>query len=405
MKILVQKFGGTSVANSKNRNKVAEKIINKYEEGYKMVAVVSAIGREENPYATDSLINLVDNEVIKKRELDLLMSCGEIISAVVLSNVINRLGYETKVLTGIQGGILTNKEYGRAEILEINPEKILNALKENKIVIVAGFQGGTIDGEITTLGRGGSDTTAVALGEALNCEYVEIYTDVDGIMTADPRIVPDARLIKKMHYSEVYQLAEDGAKVIHPRAVEIAERSNIEVKIKNTLTDSSGTIISNKDFVNAKKNKKFDKNKLITAITYKKNRVQVIIEVDDKTDYVRQLMKEITKNKISIDLINFFTDKKVFTIDKNDLKVLKKILNKNGYNYKVIEKCCKISAIGHRIRGIPGIMAKIYNTLAENGIKILQTADSYTTIWCLTKEEDTNAAINALHKEFHLETE
>lgn len=398
MRIAVQKFGGTSVANDKNREKVTEKIIKQYESGYSVVVVVSAIGRKGDPYATDTLLGLVDKDKIRNRELDLLVSCGEIISGIVLSNVLNRKGYETIVLTGYQAGIITDNNFGDANILRVNPERILENLEKNKIVIVTGFQGATVNGEVTTIGRGGSDTSAVLLGEALNCQYVEIFTDVDGIMTADPRIVPDASLLETMSYSEVFQLAEDGAKVIHPRAVEIAERSHIKIIIKNTLNECVGTLIHDKDGSNFYK----DRGSIINAITYKRNRAQVIIEGSFDNNSTEKLMESITKNNISIDLINFFIDKKVFTVDEKDVKLIKDILEIEKYKYRIIKDCCKLSIIGNRMQGIPGVMARIVKTLSQEEIEILQTSDSHTTIWCLIKDKDLKAAVNLLHQEFNL---
>ncbi|MTI48049.1 aspartate kinase [Sporosalibacterium faouarense] len=398
MKIAIQKFGGTSVANTTNRTKVVDKIIKQCESGYSVVVVVSAIGRKGDPYATDTLLNLVDKEGMNPRELDLLMSCGEIISGVVLSNVLKDKGYDSTVLTGYQAGIITDNKYGDADVLRVNPDKVLKDLKLGKIVIVTGFQGATSDGEITTLGRGGSDTTAVLLGEALNCEYVEIYTDVDGIMTADPRVVPDARLLEIMSYSEVYQLAEDGAKIIHPRAVEIAERSHIKLIIRNTLNDGKGTLIKDKDCSNTYKKK----DRIINAITYKKNRTQVIIVDKERGNSTEKLMDMITRENISIDLINFFSDKKVFTIDKKDIKTMEKILKKEECDYNIVKDCCKLSIIGNRMQGIPGVMSRIVKALSKEDIQILQTSDSHATIWCLIKDKDLEKAVNSLHHEFNL---
>ncbi|RKD34489.1 aspartate kinase [Thermohalobacter berrensis] len=403
MKIIIQKFGGTSVATVENRERVSQKIINKYNSGYGVVVVVSAIGRKGDPYATDTLLSLVDRNTLNKRELDILMSCGEVISAVVLCNLLNKKGYDAVVLNGAQAGIRTNKVFGNAEVLNVTSNNITTYLKERKIVIVTGFQGVTEDGEITTLGRGGSDTTAVVLGEALGCEYVEIYTDVDGIMTADPRIVPEAKVIDKMCYSEVFQLAENGAKVIHPKAVEIAERSNIKVIIKNTLKDCQGTLITNNEDSNYYQRKKRTYNdNIINAITYKDKRVQVIVNVSDK-QATEKLMEEITNANISLDLINFFIDKKIFTIDEDDLQSLESILDSGNYNYNVVNKCTKLCVIGHRMRGIPGVMARIVNALSKENIEILQSSDSHTTIWCLVKSEDADKAVRILHKEFDMD--
>src|SRR5699024_8876213 len=275
MNIVVQKFGGTSLANDENREKVVEKIIEKYNKNYNIIVVVSAIGRAGNPYATDSLLDLVDKTFLDNREIDLLLSCGETISAVVLSNLLNKKGLKSKVFTGYQAGITTDENFGDAEITKIEPTKLIETLNKNEIAIVTGFQGMTTDKEITTLGRGGSDISAIALGKALSCESVEIYTDVDGVMTADPNIVPTAKVLETMCYSEVYQLAEDGAKVIHPKAIEIAQQYNVPVKIKNTFSNSSGTTIEEPDINYYNSRKKLYGNKIITAITYKKGRVQV----------------------------------------------------------------------------------------------------------------------------------
>ncbi|WP_069649553.1 aspartate kinase [Caloranaerobacter ferrireducens] len=400
MKIVIQKFGGTSVSTFENREKVVKKIIDKFSKGYSLVVVVSAMGRKGDPYATDSLISLVNKQNVSKRDLDLLMSCGEVISAIVLSDHIKRRGYETIVLTGQQAGIVTDSNYGEANVISVNPERIMRHLSQNKIVVVAGFQGADENGEVTTLGRGGSDTTAVILGEALKSEVVEIYTDVDGIMTADPRIVPEAKLIEKICYSEVYQLAENGAKVIHPKAVEIAERANLKVVVKNTLNECTGTLITYPETYNYS----IDKNKdnIITAITHKVGRVQIIIYSDGNEEKIQKLMNEIAKNNISLDLINLLLDRKIFTIDKKDLGKLKRILDRSNIRYNLIDNCCKLSIIGNKMSGVPGVMAKIVNALSNEGISILQTSDSHTTIWCLIKERDAHKAIKVLHKEFNL---
>jgi aspartate kinase len=402
MEIIVQKFGGTSVSSKKSRDKVCNKIIEKYKEGYKVVVVVSAMGRKGDPYATDTLLEMINQKAITNKEVDLLMSCGEIISAVVLANHLLERGYNATALTGYQAGILTNSNFGNAEIISINSENIIKHLNEDKIVIIAGFQGGNEYGEITTLGRGGSDISAVAIGNAIGCRQVEIFTDVDGIMTADPNIVPNAKVLKRMCYSEVYQLAEDGAKVIHPKAVEIAQQFNIPLIIKNTYSNSEGTSIEevNVNFINNRK--ELFNEKVITAITYKKNRIQIIISLNDDEYKIDKLMEEITSNNISLDLINFLVGKKIFTIDKEDKNKLISILEKENLNYEVIENCCKISAIGYKMRGVPGVMARIVKALSKENIDILQTSDSHNTIWCLIKEEDTNKALSALHKEFKL---
>ncbi|KRQ87001.1 Aspartokinase [Caloramator mitchellensis] len=393
MKLIVQKFGGTSVATQQRREIVADRIIEAIDRGYKPVVVVSAIGRKGDPYATDTLLSLINNGncSINRREVDLLLSCGEIISAVVMAETMEKRGYKVRVLTGGQAGIITNNEYGNAEVLKVDTKNIMDLLYAGITPIVTGFQGMTKDGDFTTLGRGASDLTASILGESLKAECIEIYTDVDGIMTADPRIVPDAKVINRISYNEVFQLADQGAKVIHPRAVEYAMKGNIPLYIKNTLSNAPGTIISSS---------RESKNKIITGITHLSNRSQISVFFDDEDN--NEIFDILAENKISIDLINVFPTYKAFTIDTNDVPKVEELLKGLNVKYNIISNCSKIAVIGNGMKGVPGVMAKILRALNQNGIKILQTADSHSTIWCLVKEEDTFNAINVLHKAFEL---
>ena len=404
MEIVVQKFGGTSVATEELRSKVANKVIQTKLSGKYPVVVVSAIGRKGDSYATDTLINLANSvySETSSRELDLLMSCGETISAVLMANTIKSKGYDSVAFTGYQAGILTNSIYGNAEVIKVDPEKIITNLKNDKIVVVTGFQGISEDGDITTLGRGGSDTTAAILGEALKSEAVEIYTDVDGIMTADPRIVPEANVLNSLCYEEVYQMAKDGAKVIHPKAVEIARRSNVTLKIKNTFNDSDGTIINNQYLYSNNLFNTSNVSNLITAIAHKNDLVQVIVNINSEDPSNKILLSQLESNRISIDMINFFEDRKIFTIEQKDVGILKKIFNDHNINYKLTHGCSKITAIGHRIHGVPGVMARLVYTLSNNSIKILQSSDSNTTISCLINGSDLQKAVKSLHKEFNL---
>ncbi|KUO74238.1 MAG: aspartate kinase [Clostridia bacterium BRH_c25] len=405
MKLLVQKFGGTSVATKESREMVVDKIEKAVNNGFSPVVVVSAIGRSGDPYATDTLINLADSVGVKSnpREMDMLMSCGEIISCVILSNTIKKRGYDSIVLTGGQAGIITDESFGDAEVLRVDPQSIYDCVEKNVIPVVAGFQGKSEKGEITTLGRGGSDVTGAIMGEALNAEAVEIYTDVEGVMTADPRIVPDAMVMDTIYYNEVFQMAEYGAKVIHPRAVEVAMRSNIPLLIKNTMTNSAGTLITNCD-----KNRryKYDKrDKLLTAIAHISGRVRVRILFDGSAgefENDNQLFKCIAAEGISIDMINVNPDFKVFIIENDDAEKLKKALKVYGYNYELKADCSKVTIIGNKMRGVPGVMAKAISALAKQDIQVLQTSDSHTTISCLIESARTNEAVNALHQEFEL---
>lgn len=405
MKILVQKFGGTSVAFQDRREMVVNKIENALNNGYFPVVVASAIGRNGDPYATDTLINLANSVGIRanQREMDMLMSCGEIISCVVLANTIKKRGYDCRVLTGGQAGIITDDAFGDAEVLRVEPQHIYECIDKNIIPVIAGFQGVTENGDITTLGRGGSDVTGSIIGEALSAEAVEIYTDVEGVMTADPRIVPDALVMNTIYYNEVFQMAEYGSKVIHPRAVEVAMRSNIPLLIKNTMSDSAGTLVTNCD---KSRSYRHDKNdKLLTAIAHVGNRVRVRVLFDGSGgEYENDdiLFNSIAKMGISIDMININPDFKVFIVEDANTEKLETTLKKYGYNYILKPDCSKVTIIGNKMRGVPGVMAKAISALSRQNIEVLQTSDSHTTISCLIDSVNTNAAVNALHKEFEL---
>jgi len=394
MKILVQKFGGTSVSTEQNRKLVVKKIKNAIEQGYSPVVVVSAMGRKGAPYATDTLLSLVKDTFKDKNNLavDLLMACGEILSTVVISEDLFNEDISAVPLTGGQAGIITNDNYNNATILEVKTDKLYELLKEGKVPVVAGFQGISEQGFITTLGRGGSDVTGAILGAALKAEEVQIYTDVDGIMTADPRIVSEASLIHNISYDEVFQFADQGAKVIHPRAVEISKKYNIPLVIKNTLNDCEGTVITN--YVE-------DSESIITGITHMNNRVQIRVTDNNQETYCN-LFDILAEEGISIDLINVFPKEKIFTITNYDLPKFVSIIEKTQLPSTYIENCSKIAIIGSKMRGIPGVMAKILKALTREKIEVLQTADSHMTIWCLVESKYTEVAINALHKEFNL---
>lgn len=398
MKIVIQKFGGTSVSTEDRRRKVVSKVREALKNGFSPVVVVSAMGRTGDPYSTDTLLSLVDIN-FKKNNLqatDMLMCCGELISSVIMSNSLINEGIEAIPLTGGQAGIITNENFSEAEPIYTNVKYILKLIELGKVPVVTGFQGVTEDGYFTTLGRGGSDTSACILGEALKAEKIEIYTDVDGIMTADPRIVKDATLISSISYNEIFQLADQGAKVIHPRAVDCARKANIPILIKNTMNNCKGTLINSNGNQNT--------NKIISGITHLNNRTQVTVRFKDNKDNrsYRYLLDILAKNKISLDLINIFPTEQIFTIDSNRKEKLQEVLNKVNIVYKFTDECSTIAIVGMGMRGVPGIMAKIINALAENSIEILQTADSNMTIWCLIKSDFVEMALNLLHKAFKL---
>lgn len=402
MKIIIQKFGGTSVTGEERRNQAIDKIEAAINKDLFPVIVVSAIGRNGDPYATDTLINFAKTTVTEPnlRELDILMSCGEIVSAVVFSNSLKARGIESAVFTGAQAGIITNDNFSDAKILNVNPIKILNSLEKGIVPVIAGFQGITEDGDITTLGRGGSDVTASIMAEALNAERVEIYTDVDGVMTADPKIVPDARVMDTMFYNEIFQMAEYGANVLHPRAVEIAMRSNIPIVIRSTISDYNGTLVTNYD---RERSYREDKGRIITSVAQINNRTQVkIFSSKIGCENHEILFENIAKANISIDMINIYPHQIFFIIDEKQTNLLEKVLEGLNYEYELLKNCTKVTIIGNRMRGIPGVMAKAVSALARGNIEILQTSDSHTTISCLIESKYTNKAVNALHKSFEL---
>jgi aspartate kinase len=395
MKILIQKFGGTSVSTQEKRRFVACKVLNAKADGYFPVVVVSAMGRKGEPYATDTLLSLIDDDfkLANPLAIDLLMSCGETISTVIMCNELNNIHIDAVPLTGGQAGIITDCNYNNAAILNVETKRILDMLKDGKIPVVAGFQGMDEKGYITTIGRGGSDVTAAILGAALGAIETQIYTDVDGIMTADPRIVSEATLIEKISYDEVFQFADQGAKVIHPRAVEISKKYNIPLVIKNTMNECGGTVISNlgSDIC----------ENIITGITHMNNRVQIKVYKNSDSSY-DDLFDILAENIISIDLINVFPKEKIFTIDEKDFIKFENLIKEFNMVYSFVKNCSKLSIIGSKMRGIPGVMARILKSLTRENIEVLQTADSHMTIWCLVETGYVEKAINALHREFKL---
>ncbi len=396
LKIIVQKFGGTSVATAEGRASAMDRIIDAKEQGYASVVVVSAMGRKGEPYATDTLIDLVKNVHcdIEPREMDLLVSCGEIISTVVMATSLKSRGHAAVALTGGQAGIFTDGNHGSAQILNIDPERIKKHLSQGKIVIVAGFQGMDEDGSITTLGRGGSDTTATALGAALDAEVVEIYTDVDGVMTTDPRLVPDALIMKDISYKEICEMAHQGAKVIHPRAVEAAMEGKVPIKIKNTFSDAEGTLIAENV-----------KERVITGLAHLGNLSQIKVGplAGDAVQLAKvQVLKTMAEAHISIDMIGVAPNSIFFIISADDTEKAQGILQEAGYNVVIETGCAKLSVIGSAMVGRPGVMANVMESLHKAGVTVLQTSDSDITISFLIKESDLSKAIQMLHNSFCL---
>lgn len=393
MKIIVQKFGGTSVTTGEKRSSVIDKVLSAAEKGYSPVVVVSAMGRKGDPYATDTLLSLIKgcSSSVDKREKDLLMGCGEIISAVVLSEDFEEKGIKAKVLTGGNAGIITDDSYGSAEVLRVETHRILETLEQGIIPIVTGFQGITESGDLTTLGRGGSDVTGALLGKALKAEFVEIYTDVDGIMTADPSLVPNARIIDRISYNEVFQLADQGAKVVHPRAVEYALSGNIPLVIRNTLTDAPGTVISGEGGC---------ADNPVTGITSMTNKCQVVISHPRSNNICNEIFTLLSGSDINIDLVNLSPGLELFIVDNTDIDIVEAMLKQLNTDYRIINNCSKVSLIGNTNRSTPEILSKLLKTLECSHVNVLQTANSRSGIWCLIEEADHKRALNELHDAF-----
>ncbi len=403
MKILVQKYGGTSLATPELRNRVVHHIQTALAEGFRLVVVVSAMGRRGDPYATDTLLDWIhsNGEALGPREQDLLLSCGEIISATTLASMLQKERIDSCVLTGGQAGIITNEQHLDAQIVSIQPSRVLKELERGKVVIVAGFQGRTKKGEITTLGRGGSDTTATALGVALSAERVDIFTDVGGIMTADPRIVEDATKLDAVTYTEMCNLAFQGAKVIHPRAVEIAMQTNLPIRVRSTLSDHLGTLVTSATEVNRLGTDVMER--MITGITHVPDVTQIDVRAKEgEYDLQLPVFKAMAENGISVDFISITPSGIVYTVANEVADRAEAILRSRGLVPKLRRNCAKVSTVGAGIAGVPGVMAKIVEALTKEDIQILQSADSHTTIWVLVRGEDMVRAVRALHRKFEL---
>src|SRR5690625_2313761 len=402
MQKLIQKFGGKSVQNKKNRDHVVAHIKKALVNDYKLIVVVSALGRKPDPYATDSLLDLVDYPANynSKRELDLLMSCGEIISSIVLSNELQKNHIRAAALTGAQAGFLTNDDFNQAKIKQVKPERILEEFKLYDVIVVAGFQGQTETGETTTIGRGGSDTTAAALGAALQAERIEIFTDVNGIMTADANVVESARPLDVVTYSEICNLAYQGAKVIHPRAVEIAMQAKIPIRVRSTYSDNIGTLVTTSRFAEMG----IDiPDRLITGIAHLTEITQIKVSMSEEEHHLQSdIFKAMSGAGISVDFINISPSGVIYTIPTASTEMAITILETLGFHPEITHNCAKVSAVGAGMTGVPGVASKIVQALTDKEIQILQSADSHTTIWVLIKAQDVELAVNALHDAFAL---
>lgn len=402
MALIIQKYGGTSVADAERVKEVAKRVLKYKNEGHDVIVVVSAPAG-----TTDSLIRRAYelSETPSKRELDMLLTSGEQISIASLAIAIEDLGKKAVSLNAFQVDFKTTDEHTKATILDINTDIIREKLSEGNVVVFAGFQGITENNEITTLGRGGSDTTAVALGAALQADEVEIYTDVDGVYTADPRVVKTPKKLNTISYQEMLEMAASGAKVLHPRAVEIAARYGIKIHLRSSFDDSTGTIVKEKG------DESMEQVKII-GITSTKNEGKITLSgVPDKPGIAAKVFSKLAKAKINTDIIlqSSSVTKEFnnisYTVSIDDLKEavaisqeLKEELGAEGVSYDA--NIAKISAIGIGLKTHYETTAEIFDTLAENGINIDMISCSEINVSCIIKEEDVNKAVRALHKKF-----
>ena len=402
MALIVQKYGGTSVADAERVKEVAKRVLKYKNEGHDVIVVVSAPAG-----TTDSLIRRAYelSETPNKRELDMLLTSGEQISIASLAIAIEDLGRKAVSLNAFQVNFKTTNEHTKATILDINTDIIKDKLSEGNVVVFAGFQGITENNEITTLGRGGSDTTAVALGAALKADEVEIYTDVDGVYTADPRVVKNPKKLNTISYQEMLEMAASGAKVLHPRAVEIAARYGIKIHLRSSFDDSTGTIVKEKG------DESMEQVKII-GITSTKNEGKITLSgVPDKPGIAAKVFSKLAKAKINTDIIlqSSSVTKEFnnisYTVSIDDLKEaveisqeLRNELGAEGVSYDA--NIAKISAIGIGLKTHYETTAEIFDTLAENGINIDMISCSEINVSCIIKEEDVNKAVRALHEKF-----
>ena len=401
--MIVQKYGGTSVGTAARIRRVSRRIAASVEQGHQVVAVVSAMG-----HTTDRLIALAQsiNPEPPARELDMLVANGETITAPLVAMCLEGMGVPAISLSGLQAGVRTSAHHSRARIEDIKPERILESLAEGKVVVVAGFQGVTADFEVTTLGRGGSDTTAVALAAALHAESCEIYTDVDGIFTADPRLVKNARKLSHIQYDEMLELAAVGARVLHPRAVEIGELYAVTIHVRSSFHDGVGTMIV--------AHVPMEERKRVRGIAEETNVAKItVVGVPDRPGIAAAIFEPLGAAGISVDVIvqNIGRSRRTdltFSVAQSDLKAAEKLVKvaaKTIGATRVVSAAgiAKLSIVGTGMLGMPGIAGRMFRALADAGINIEMISTSEIRITCLVARDQVEKGVRVLHKAFELD--
>lgn len=402
--LIVQKYGGTSVANVERIKAVAERVVNTAKKGNQVVVIVSAMSGE-----TDKLINLAYqvSSNPSEREMDILLSSGERVTTALTALAIETLGHKALALTGWQAGIITDSVHTKAKIEKIEASRVLNALNNGYIVVIAGFQGITeADNEITTLGRGGSDLSAVAIAAALKSDLCEIYTDVDGVYTTDPNIVPEARKMDKISYEEMLEMASLGAKVLQTRSVEFAMKYEVPIVVRSSFSDNPGTLVTKEDEEMEKVT--------VSGITYDKNQAKItLIGLPDRPGIAAKLFTDIANANIVIDMIvqNVSSDGKSadisFTVAKTDLQKAFKLTESIAKELQAKEviyrdDISKVSIVGVGMRTHSGVAAQMFNALASHGINILMISTSEIKISCVIESKYTELSVRVLHDIFGL---
>ena len=406
---VVQKFGGSSVADAASIKRVAKRIVDTKEQGNDIVVIVSAMGD-----TTDELLDLAQevSPSPRPRELDMLLTAGERMSAALLAMAINDLGHTARSFTGSQAGVITTEKHGDARIIDITPGRIHTALEEGDVVIVAGFQGvSQTTKDVTTLGRGASDTTAVALAAALGADYCEIYSDVDGVFTADPRIVPGAQRIPEIRYEEMLEMAANGAKILHLRCVEYARRENVPVHVRSSFSDKPGTWVKHIDEEDSVE------NPIITGIAHDRHEAKVtVVGVPDRVGAAAEVFTTVAAADINIDMIvqnvsvEGGTTAISFTLPQSDgakaMDALRAAQPTIGFTELIYnDKIGKVSVVGVGMRSHPGVSATAFRALAEAGINIEMISTSEIRISVLVDVEDLDKAVRAMHTAFGLDAD
>ncbi|HET7234977.1 MAG TPA: aspartate kinase [Actinomycetota bacterium] len=406
MPIVVQKYGGTSVETTDRIRRVADRIVRAREAGNDVVAVVSAMGED-----TDELLAMAADiaPVPEPRELDMLLTAGERIAMSLLAIAVNARGCRAASYTGSQAGIITDTQHGKAKIVEIRPKRILESLQAGNVVILAGFQGLSTEYDITTLGRGGSDTTAVAMAGALDAEVCEIYTDVDGVFTADPRIEPAARKIDRIAYEEMLELAAAGAKVLGLRSVEYARRHGVRIHVRSSFTDEPGTwVVEDED--------EMLESALIRGVALDVEEAKVTLdEVPDRPGVAASIFKAVAAEGINVDMIvqNVSHDGRTdlsFTVPRADLPRVEAVVQGivadiGAMRFQTDDHIAKLSLVGAGMRSNPGVAADMFDALAAEGINIEMISTSSIRISCIIRSADGERALQTIHRRFGLQGE